>query len=82
MYGPNLRGARGSFWDELSLIRTKWASPWSLFGDFNIIRYPRERLGCQNFSQGMLDFSEFIDSHHLVDLDLEGGLYTWCSGSD
>ncbi len=30
----------------------------------------------------MLDFSEFIDSHHLVDLPLEGGLYTWCSGSD
>ena len=82
VYGPNLRGARGSFWDELTLIRTKWASPWSLFGDFNIIRYPTERLGCQNFSQGMLDFSDFIDSHHLVDLDLEGGLYTWCSGSD
>jgi exonuclease III len=82
VYGPNLGGARGSFWDELALIRTKWASPWCLFGDFNIIRYPRERLGCQNFSQGMLDFSEFIDSQHLVDLALEGGLYTWCSGSD
>ena len=27
VYGPNLRGARGSFWDELTLIRTKWASP-------------------------------------------------------
>jgi hypothetical protein len=82
IYGPNLGGARGSFWDELNSIRSRWVTPWCLFGDFNIIRYPGERLGCQNFSQGMLDFFDFIDSNHLVDLPLDGGLYTWCSGLD
>jgi hypothetical protein len=82
VYGPNLEGRRSSFWAELMLIRNKWTLPWCLFGDFNAIRFPRERLGCQNFSQGMLDFSDFIDSNNLVDLPLEGGLYTWSSGSD
>ena len=82
IYGPNSDSVRGAFWDELNLISNRWATPSCLFGDFNIIRYPGERLGCQNFSQGMLDFSEFIDSNHLVDLLLEGGLYTWSSGSD
>ena len=74
--------ARRSFWDELNSIRSRWVTPWCLFGDFNIIRYPGERLGCQNFSEGMLDFSDFIDFNHLMDLPLDGGLYTWCSGSD
>ncbi len=82
IYGPNLGGARGSFWDELNSIRNRWVTPWCLFGDFNIIRFPGEQLGCQNFSQGMLDFSDFINSNNLVDLPLDGGLYTWCSGSD
>jgi hypothetical protein len=39
-------------------------------------------LGCQRFSQGMINFSDFIDSNNLMDLPLNGGLYTWCSGSD
>uniref|UniRef100_A0A2N9F2D7 Reverse transcriptase domain-containing protein n=1 Tax=Fagus sylvatica TaxID=28930 RepID=A0A2N9F2D7_FAGSY len=82
IYGPNSESARSAFWDELNLISNRWATPSCLFGDFNIIRYPGERLGCQNFSQGMLDFSEFIDSNHLVDLPLEGGLYTWSNGAD
>uniref|UniRef100_A0A2N9G2D1 Reverse transcriptase domain-containing protein n=1 Tax=Fagus sylvatica TaxID=28930 RepID=A0A2N9G2D1_FAGSY len=82
IYGLNLGSVRGSFWDELTLIRNRWATPWCLFGDFNIIRFPSERLGCQTYSQGMLEFSEFIDSNQLVDLPLDGGLYTWCSGSD
>ncbi len=82
VYGPNLEGVRSSFWDELNMIRNRWVSPWCLFGDFNIIRFPREHLGCQSFSQGMIDFSDFINSNNLVDLPLEGGLYTWSSGSD
>ncbi len=30
----------------------------------------------------MINFSDFIDSNNLVDLPLNGGLYTWCSGLD
>jgi hypothetical protein len=76
VYGPNQEGVRSSFWDELNLIQNRWVSPWCLFGDFNVIRFLRKQLGCQRFSQEMIDFSDFIDSNNLVDLPLDGGLYT------
>ena len=50
---------------------------WCLVGDFNIIRYPSERLGCESFSPAMFAFSDFIESTSLVDLPLEGASFTW-----
>ena len=46
-------------------------------GDFNIIRYPSERLGCESFSPAMFAFLNFIESNSLVDLPLEGASFTW-----
>ena len=82
VYGPNLDRERSFCWDELRGVRDRWALPWCVFGDFNAVRYPRERLGCTNFSQAMLDFSDFIDSVNLIDLPLSGGPFTWSNGSD
>ena len=48
-----------------------------LVGDFNIIRYPSERLGCESFSSAMFAFFDFIESNSLVDLPLEGAFFTW-----
>ena len=50
---------------------------WYLVGDFNIIKYPSERLGCESFSLVMFAFSDFIESNSLVDLPLEGASFTW-----
>ena len=55
----------------------KWPMAWCLVGDFNCIRYPSERLGCEFFSPAMFAFLDFIDSNSLVDLPLEGASYTW-----
>ena len=46
-------------------------------GDFNIIRYPSERVGCESFSPAMFAFSNFIEINSLVDLPLEGASFTW-----
>ena len=56
-------------------------SPRCVLGEINVVRYPREGLGCVT-SLSMVDFSDFIENLNLVDLPLEGGLYTWCSGMD
>jgi hypothetical protein len=82
VYGPNLDNSKTNFWNELVLIRNRWASPWCLFGDLNVVCYPRGRLGCTSISPAMVDFSDFIDSANLIDLPLEGGLFTWCNGSN
>ena len=77
VYGPSNDSARNAMWVELDSGRLQWSSAWCLIGDFNIIRYPVERLGCNSFSSAMFKFSYFIEKHNLVDLPLEGGDYTW-----
>ena len=77
VYGPNDNGQRSTLWDELSQVRARWPMAWCLVGDFNIIRYLSERLGCESFSPTMFAFSDFIENNSLVDLPLEGASFTW-----
>lgn len=77
VYDPNDNGQRPTLWEELSQVRARWPMAWCLVGDFNIIRYPSERLGCESFSLAMFAFSDFIKNNSLVDLPLEGTSFTW-----
>ena len=63
-------------------VRQHWDIPWCCIGDFNVIRFPSERLGCISFRSAMLDFSQFIEDLSLIDLPLEGGQFTWFSGTN
>ena len=58
-------------------MRVRWSSAWCVLGDFNIIRYPTERLDCNSFSLAMFNFLDFIERNFLVDLPLIGGEYKW-----
>ena len=58
-------------------MRVRWTMAWLLFRDFNIIRYPCERLGYSSFSPAMFDFSNFIENNFLVDLPLDGASFIW-----
>ena len=73
--GPNDDGQRASLWEELSLVHARWPMARSLVGDFNIIRYPSERLGRESLSLAMFAFSDFIESNSLVDLPFKGGFF-------
>ena len=73
VYGSNDDGQQVSLWELSSQVHARWPMAWCVVGDFNIIRYPSERLGCESFSPIMLAFSDFIESNSLVDLPLEGG---------
>ena len=46
VYGPNDDGQQAALWEELSQVRARWPMAWCLVGDFNIIRFPSNRLGC------------------------------------
>jgi exonuclease III len=82
VYGPTLDSDRLAFWTELAMIRNHWDSPWCVFGDFNAIKYPKECWGCSNFNQSMFDFSDFINGSNLINLPLEGGMFTWSNGGE
>jgi hypothetical protein len=73
LYGPTADGLRHGLWNELRSVRQKWGLPWCVFGDFNVVRFPSERKGCTRLMSHMMDFSDFIEESHLVDLPLGGG---------
>ena len=81
LYGPTNDLLRRELWAELQSVYLVWRLPWVVFGDFNVVRFPSERLGCSRLTSSMVDFSDFIEWSHLVDLPLGGGPYTWSSGS-
>jgi len=82
VYGLNDNSMRGHMLDELVGIQQYWNIPWCCIGDFNIVRFASEQRGGSCLTSAMEKFSEFIENLNLIDLPLEGGRYTWSSGTD
>ena len=81
IYGPNLNKNRQFMWEELAGLNSWWNLSWYLGGDFNVIRFPSERLGARRFTRCMFDFLDFISLLGLMDNPLEGDLYTWSNST-
>jgi hypothetical protein len=82
VYGPQSNRERLLMWEELAGVAGWWGTPWCLGGDFNVVRFPTERLGAELFTPGMHDFSDFISSCGLMDISLEGGSFAWSNNRD
>ena len=77
LYGPNLNKRHRKMWEKLTGLISWWEVPWCLGSDFNIIRFPSERLGAATCTRAMYGFYDFISLHGLMDIPMEGALYTW-----
>lgn len=73
---------RRLLWEELFGLCSWWNVPWCVGGDFNVVRFPSERLSSVFFTQAMHEFSNFISEHGLIDLPLEGGSFTWSNSRE
>lgn len=51
-------------------------------GRLKVVRFASERSRGGRINRGMQDFSDFIDEMKLMDLPLEGGLFSWFSNRD
>ena len=51
-------------------------------GDFNVVRFPSERLGSNSFIAAVQEFSNFISEQGLIDLPLQGGAFTWSNSQE
>jgi hypothetical protein len=45
VYGPNFDRYRRLLWDKMANMLSWWNLPWCVVGDFNVTRFPSERLG-------------------------------------
>jgi len=77
IYGPKSMTDGRFLWEELARVFSWWSVPWCVGGDFNVVRFPSERLGAEAFASTMRDFYDFISSHGLMDIHIKGGQFTW-----
>ncbi|RVW20876.1 Transposon TX1 uncharacterized 149 kDa protein [Vitis vinifera] len=70
------RGTVGRAW----AVRGIWDEPWCLGGDFNNTLYQGERSRQGRITSNMRRFAHIIDDLGLVDLPLQGGVFTWSGG--
>lgn len=61
IYDPNDCSLRDCFRSELDSICNRWSSPWFIGGDWNVVRLPFERSGCNSLSSDMISFSDWIN---------------------
>lgn len=46
-------------------------------GDWNVVKFPSEKLGGRTMTTDMVGFSEWINKHSLIDPHLGGTNFTW-----
>ena len=75
--GPTLIPKGPDLWRELNAIRGSWNGAWCVGGDWNIVCFPSKKLGGGHLSAATSLFSDWINSHSLIDLQLGGASFTW-----
>ena len=46
-------------------MHSRWDTAWCVIGDFNIIRYPSERLGCETFRVSLVQLFEKVHNEKV-----------------
>ena len=80
VYGPFTIEERECLWEEVGAIRGIWEEPSCLGGDFNINLSQSERRRQGRITSAMRRFAQVVDELGLVDLQLQGGSFTWSGG--
>ena len=77
---PFSKKDRDCLWEELGAIRGLWEDPGCLGGDFNVILSQRERNRQGRLTGAMRSFAQTVDELELLDLSMQGGVFTWSGG--
>lgn len=74
VYWPQEASAKKFLWDSLLCLKEVSPSWWCIMGDFNVVRYAEERLGCSFNHNKASDFNCFIDAAQLFEPPLGGSV--------
>jgi hypothetical protein len=75
--GPNIDSVRRSLWEELVGLISWCDLPWCIGGDFNVTRFPCEKLGEARLCPAMMEFRDFMLEHNFMDLPLTRRPFSW-----
>ena len=80
-YGHPDARKRHTSWELLRSLKNQSTLPWVVFGDFNEIVHPEEKLGwLDRDADQMRNFRECLNEYGLFDLGFVGQRFTWCNG--
>lgn len=82
VYGPQMESDKIRFLDELQSIRQFCTDRWLVCGDFNLIYRAEDRNNNILNTRMMGRFRRFLDVAELLELHLNGRLYTWSNEQD
>lgn len=77
VYGPTDPRLRGCLWEELSFTYGMCNPHWCVGSNFNVVRFPEERLGVSRINASMRGFDKFIRDCGLKDLPLSNAQFIW-----
>ena len=77
VYGPTSNADKRLMGEELAGVNSWWDVSWCVGRDFNVVHFPRERMGAEFITPAMRGFPDFIFEHGLMDFPSEGGAFTW-----
>ncbi|KAF3628593.1 hypothetical protein FXO37_29319 [Capsicum annuum] len=72
VYAECGRNERKGLWWELAVVRSMCDGQWVVCGNFNVTRYPIERIDCQGITRAMSGFSDWINDMELIDPPFHG----------
>ncbi|GKC33128.1 RNA-directed DNA polymerase, eukaryota [Tanacetum coccineum] len=81
IYAPRSPFCKRTLWEYISILIGRWKGEAIVMGDFNEVRSINERLGSVFNESSARSFDHFISSSGLVDVNLEGYLFTWAHSS-
>ncbi|GKA06353.1 RNA-directed DNA polymerase, eukaryota [Tanacetum coccineum] len=81
VYAPQSIVEKRTLWNFISSLISRWNGEYMVFGDFNEVRFERERMGSIFNQHGANVFNSFILNSSLVDVQLEGYAFTWAHPS-
>lgn len=76
VYGSNESRKRDLMWSELDSIHNRWNGPWCI-GEIGMLSDFPLRSWVATVTTEMVGFSDWINKHSLVDLQLGGATFTW-----
>ena len=77
VYGPNSLRLRSLLWDELGFLCGFCGLHLCLRGDFNVVRFPTEKLNGDHLTSSMRDFDSLVRECNLRDIPLSNARFTW-----